>query len=130
MNYDINDYVESRLEEWAEWYLKHGDFGLGYPWRSIEGRMIDNGGIIIRGIAPEVLCNTEAEEIEHMVQELYRQDEFLARVLREQYFGKGTAKNKSARLKTSYENFKIHLKMAKHWLAGRLSASYPRQMRY
>lgn len=127
MNYDINAYVDCRLDEWAEWYIQHGDLGLGYPRKSLEGRLMDSGGIIAKvTIAPELMCNAEAEEIEQMVLELNQQNAFLAQVLREQYFGKGVMRSKAERMRISCVNFRVHLKMAKLWLAGRLSVGYAR----
>jgi hypothetical protein len=127
MRYEINNYVECRLEEWADWYLRHGDLGLGYPKRTLEGRLMDEGGVLIKAtLPPDLQCNAEAEEIEHFVVELRHQDARLATVLKEQYFGFGNAMSKAKRLKLSYANFRVQLDMAKHWMAGRLSASLPR----
>lgn len=125
MIHNVNEYIDCRLDEWANWYLQYGDFGLGYPRRSIEGRLMDEGGVLIKSTASrDLLCNAEAEEIEKMVLELNQQNSRLAKVLRENYFGFGTCKSKAERLAMSYSSFKTHLDMAKQWLAGRLSTSY------
>lgn len=119
----INDYVNYRLDQWADWYLRNGGFGLGYPKKSVEGKLIDNGGVLIKS-TPYLACNASAEEIEHLVVELTKQNERLAQVLREQYFGLGTMPRKAKRLGFSYAYFRTQLDMAKQWMAGRLSITY------
>lgn len=130
MSYDINAYVEYRLDSWATWYTQHSDLGLGYPKQSIEARLLYGDGILVNHQygRHEVMCNDDAEEIEKMVLELNKQNERLAKVLREQYFGQGTAKRKAERLKMSYESFKMQLDLAKQWLTGRLSLSYQQRL--
>lgn len=126
MNYSIQEYIEYRLEEWAKWYLRGNSLGLGYPRASLEGRMMESCGVIAKStVPPGLLCNAEAEEIEKMVLELNQQNERMAKILRAQYFEQGTTKGKAARLQMSYETFKMQLDLAKQWLTGRLSASYP-----
>jgi len=122
---DISSYLERRLEEWANWYSCYGDLGLGYPHKSIEGKLIDNGGILIKRTQPhDFASNTDAEEIENFVTELAKQNPSLAIVLREEYFSSGITHQKARRVNLSYSHFRTQLDKAKQWMLGRLSASY------
>jgi hypothetical protein len=122
MDQCINEYVELRLEMWARWYATNADFGLGYPNQSLEGRVISNGGVLIRSFGSKPLhTNESAEEIESLVCVLSRQNEKLANALREYYFGQGTVKQRAKKINTSCTQFKVFVDMAKQWLIGRLT---------
>ncbi|GAB4394070.1 MAG: hypothetical protein Tsb005_15030 [Gammaproteobacteria bacterium] len=117
-------YVEQRLAQWADWTLRYGDFGLGYPKQSTAALVASNSIVAqrhTRGSA-YIPVNAHAEAIERMVKELAAQDALLARALRAYYFLPGTLKSKAHAIHCSYSQFKVHVAMAKQWMAGRLSA--------
>lgn len=119
---DMTDYIESRLIEWAEWYLRDDDHGLGFPKKSIEAHLMELGGLLIKTTGyyyPPSHAN--AEEIEAYIRELAQQNRMLAETLRSAYLWIGTGKQKAKRMRVSYTQFKVYLGMAKQWLAGRLS---------
>ncbi len=118
----MQEYVEFRLEQWADWYLRGNDSGIGYPRKNILQRFLEGGGVFVRGSTHQgFVSNSQAEEIEWIVKELAAQNRKLSDALRIQYFESGTMKSKALRLRVSQAQFKIWLGMAKQWVAGRLS---------
>lgn len=115
-------YVEYRLEEWAHWYSRGCYMGLGYPNQSTIAALKEYQGVMIKtqGIKP-IATNEQAEEIEDLMKELALQNKRLTDVLRQNYFGVGTAAYKAEQVGLSYAHFKVQLDMAKQWLAGRLT---------
>lgn len=115
-----------RLEAWAEWCTRGGLWGC-YPSQSLEYRLFKG---LERSAHPGLpLCpeHPEAEEIEGWVVDLHRQNPDLAQALRVQYFHAGSTRNKAQCLRISHTQFQLRLKMAEHWLAGRLSATLKRK---
>ena len=117
-----DEYLEDRLDEWADWSLRIEDNGLGYPRRTIEARLRDEGGVLISGTGCRPLpVHEKAEEMERFIVELYKHKDVLGKALRTQYLEVGTVKYKAKKANTSLSQFKVYVKMAKTWLAGRLS---------
>jgi hypothetical protein len=118
---DMDCYVEHRLQEWANWYARNQDCGLGYPRRSIEGRLLDEGGFLTKskGYRRE-LTHPGAEEIEKLIGEMSAYNRDLAKAIREEYIKNNTQAGKAKSLSISLSQFKLYLKMAKAWLSGRL----------
>lgn len=120
--YDINEYVKERLYDWADWYSRGNLYGLGYPDRTIEYRLMREGGLLIRGTGKKSPpTNAAAEEIEQCVNEMGQQNALMALALRYHYFTYGSLRKKSKSLGISHVQFKIYVDMAKQWLTGRLS---------
>lgn len=116
-------YLEKRLNQWAEWTLLYNDFGLGYPKKSIEAKLADTSGIwgrmrTRRGIH----SNPNAEAMEHLIQELGKNYPYLAIIIHIQYLGKGTPNEKAKILKLSHTRYYSYLTSAKYWLDGYLRA--------
>jgi hypothetical protein len=60
-------YVESRLDEWGVW-LRSGKPRLGYPPYSPEGKLMKNGGVLIKGTGEwREQENFNAQEVEDLV---------------------------------------------------------------
>lgn len=119
---DINEYVKQRLYDWADWYSRGNLHGLGYPDRTIEYRLMKEGGVLIKGTGHKSPpTNESAEEIERLVNEMARQNEAMALALRYQYFNHGNLNKKAETLGISRTRFKNYLEMAHQWMAGRLS---------
>ena len=120
-----DEYLEHRLEEWADWVVRIDTNCMGYPRKTLEARLRDEGGVLISGTG--FYCppgNERAEEIERFVGDLYQQNKLLAIALRVYYLDeKSTLGHKAKKAGVSLAQYKIYLNMAKMWLAGRLSGS-------
>lgn len=125
INHNVLIYINKRLSHWANWFVHHGDFGLGFPHKSLEGRLIDNGGILTHSTIRYIPSNGMAEETENLIKELAEQNTKLADALREYYFGTGNMVYKARRIGMSPSHFKVHVDTAKYWLIGRLSSQKP-----
>lgn len=121
MSSDMDCYVEHRLKEWANWYTRNLDHGLGYPKRSVEGRLLDEGGYLSKrtGYKREMVHH-DAEEIETLIKEMSLYNQELAKAIRVEYIKNNTQANKAKLLSVSLAQFKLYIKMAKAWLSGRL----------
>ena len=87
-------------------------------------RKISNGNTVIQHRnQPVLLSNPDAEEIEKQICILAKQTKMLADALRVYYLTVGTMEQKAKKINTSYTQLKVHLNMAKQWLAGRLTQS-------
>jgi len=118
----FDDYLEMRLTQWAEWFIRNRDY-LNYPSCSIEYRMMTEGVVIHTSVPAHIPSHEEADEIEALVNEMAMYEKTMAQVLRERYFGKGSILKRATKLGISYEQFRIFTVMARQWLGGRLSAS-------
>src|SRR5947209_3669897 len=122
MQNEMEYYIETRLQEWANWYIRGSDGGLGYPRRSIEGKLIDNGGCIIRNYQSYRMdINPSAEETEKLLAEMSQYNKSLSKAVKYEYMETGTQSFKASKLGVSLAQFKLNLKIAKAWLVGRLS---------
>ncbi len=120
----ISDYVEKRLIAWGQWYAKMGDMGLGYPHRSVEGRLKDEGGVLPRGFGSRIPICDEAEEIEALVVELHRWHSRQAEALRIEYLDIDTLYSKAKKMGVSRNTFVTQRDLAKAWIEGRMKALY------
>ena len=117
-----SQYVERRLQIWADWYSHGCGFGLGYPSKNLMANLQEMGGLLIKSTGETSLpVNACAEEIEKLVGELAQRYRSLANALREYYLGEGTTVQKAKRLNMSRAQFNICVDKAKMWLSGRLS---------
>lgn len=124
MRKNINDYVNYRLDIWADWYHRCRDNGLGYPSTNILARVKEMGGYYIKATGPKPLpSNLEAEEIEELVREMHQQDPKMALALRRHYQADSDILGHSLKdFKMSYTQLMVHVNRARAWLAGRLTA--------
>ena len=114
-------YVEYRLQAWANWYTHGCGFGLGYPAKNLMLKLQEMGVLCTQTIGPRPLpLNTDAEEVEKLVAELAQRYRSLANSLREYYLGEGTMMQKAKRLEMSYAQFKICVDKGKVWLDAKL----------
>ena len=114
-------YLERRLNQWAEWILQGNDFGLGYPKKTIEAKMADTGGIWKKLSTDRAIpSNPNAEAMEHFIRELEKNYPFLAMILRMQYLAQGSPNEKAKKLKLSHTRYYSYLSSAKYWLDGYL----------
>jgi len=115
------DYLEERLYQWSDWYIRGNFYGLGYPSCSIEYRIMTEGIMSRNPYFKPLPTNQSAEEMEQLVKEMAEYNQLMANVLRCQYFRIGSLRTKAAYLKISHTHFKHYLDMGHQWLAGRLS---------
>jgi hypothetical protein len=116
-------YLEKRLNQWAEWTLLYNDFGLGYPKKSMEAKLADTGGIWGRmGIRRGIPSNPNAEAMERCILELDKNYPRLAIIIRIQYLAKGTPNEKAKELNLSHTRYYSYLNSAKYWIDGYLRA--------
>jgi len=121
---DNSQYVERRLQVWADWYSHGCGFGLGYPSKNLMANLQEMGGLLIKSSGETSLpVNACAEEIEKLVGELAQRYRSLAECLREYYLGEGTMRQKAKRQEMSYAQFKICVDKAKVWLDAKLETN-------
>lgn len=120
----FSKYIENRLQEWADWYIRGNNHGIGFPPESFI-TMLEKGITIKKKKSfnlPILPSNESAEEMEKFVVEMSRQNQQMANALRKYYFGREpTIQLKAKAFGVSGAQFKILLGMARQWLAGRLS---------
>jgi hypothetical protein len=124
-----NNYLESRLEQWADYYMRREDSGLGYPKRSAIVR-IGEGSNATSQASPEM--NAAAEEIEALVKEMAAENAKWAQALRDKYFSSiaevplqsGKKRDVVSRLARKHgisnRMFQVRVKCAKLWLEDKL----------
>ena len=118
-------YLEDRLTEWADWIVRYNAYGVGYPSKTIEARLRDEGGVLISGTGQFYPpTNPRAEEIEQCIKALNEQIPKLAKAVRAYYLEPGLIKHRARKAGCSYSQFRVLVDMAKVWLKGRLSAMY------
>lgn len=116
------EYVEERLQQWAEWFSAGNFYGVGFPRCSIEYRIMTEGHVIRSTAEKSFQINSEAEEIEEMVNEMAIQNKNMALALRCHYFTQGSLRFKAKKAEISHMQFKYYVDMAHQWLVGRFSA--------
>lgn len=116
----VDAYLESRLQEWAEWLKTGNSLSMGYPRQSVsalimEGKSIGNKGNFYKPIE----INEIAEEIEKLVNEMARYKPLMAKVLRTHYLYQLSLRRSAKKLNISYGQYNLYVQMAKQWLLGR-----------
>ncbi len=120
----IDRYVHARLREWANWCVKCTVQGLGYPTRSVEGRLRDDGGVLPKSTAPlQLPTHPRAEEMEMLITEMGAYDAALLRAIRMKYLDKNTLYHEAKVQKISLPTLKNDLRRAKTWLAAKLNVN-------
>ena len=122
MRKDFIDYVEKRLEHWAQWYSLGNHYGLGYKSESIAHVLMTIGVMIKSTGINSLPCDKEAEEIETLICDLHKQNEGLAHALHIHFLTEGSIRSKAKKFAIDRDRLSYNLDMARQWLAGRLSA--------
>jgi len=116
-----SEYTEKRLTQWADWYGRLCDFGLGYPRRSVEGRLRDDGGVLIAGTGLKLPpTNTEAEEVETLLVELGQMYPDRANAVKTEYLSCEPVRTKARKLNMNPTQFMRIRDLGLSWLDGRL----------
>lgn len=122
LRYLVSNETERRLQEWAIWSKKKGR-GIGYPKRSIEGRLRDEGVILPRKrYQPETFEHPAAEEIENLIVLMSKTLVLQAKVLRDDYLDNTPTEIKMRRLQMSRPKYALYRDSGKSWLEGQLQA--------
>ena len=80
-----SDYTEKRLCHRAEWAIKNSDGCIGYPRRSVEGRMLDDGGVLPSSGFRMLPVDADAEQMEALVVGLSQKHPEKAQAVKIQY---------------------------------------------
>jgi hypothetical protein len=120
----LNDleYIEQRLNEWAEWFSLYYENELGYPSQSLIYRLMIEGCIYKSNSPNSVFVNESAEEIEALISEMAKQNQMMALSLHIHYLAIGSVRAKAAKFGIKRNKLVNYVEMAKQWLVGRLSA--------
>lgn len=120
---ELDQYVEERLIEWAEWYKKGGDSGIGFSHRNMLARLREEGGLLISGTGAKSLAShPAAEEIEYLVRELAKRHFDRAKALQIYYFYPIEHELKAKRSGFKKTQYYTHLSLAREWIKGYLYA--------
>lgn len=120
LNKGLDYYIDYRLRTWGYWYAKVLTHGLGYPSKSIEARMKDDGGVLSKSTAPIALpVNPEAEEIDGLIVKMGNRYPALADAVRVQYTN-SDVKAVLKKLNISHTTHKTNLRIAKILLIEKL----------
>lgn len=124
ITFDIDNYVDNQLQRWAAWYFAVLTDGLGYPKRSVEGALLDSGGVLIRSTrGKSIPTNEDAEQIDKLLCELGQYKPELASAVKIRYTSR-KIKTSLESLKIPYPTYKVRLQEGLAWLAGNLTANY------
>lgn len=131
INPQILRYLNQRLEEWAEWFSRKEQLGLGYPTQSREYKLMTIGNISRENPGPKPLpVNEAAEEMENIIRIMATQSlqaKKNAEALRGFYLQNKRKQSKCemARLRGISEgSIRRQLNGALSWLAGWFTAIY------
>jgi hypothetical protein len=121
----MDDYIEQRLIEWAEWFGQNTHDVLGYP-RNSSINMFLQGSIVKknkRKAAIPLPSHIEAEEMETYINEMHKQNVIMASAIRLHYLDHLSMRKNAKKLGLSHTYFKLYIQMGKQWLAGKLTLS-------
>ena len=124
-NSNIDHYLENRLQEWADWFMRGNNHHLGYPKESSIG-LFQKGTVLTKKKSyhpPITPTHESAEEVEKFIAEMSQQNRKAADALRTYYLNrKPTLSLEAKAFGVSEAQFRILLALARHWLAGRFTA--------
>lgn len=120
------EYVEYRLYAWGRWARTHEEGADGYPRRTVEARLVDEGGVLISGTGPRPLpVDSGAEQIERLVTRLQDVHPKWPEMLRKYYCADLCAADTAREIGVSTAVVKDRwLPMARHRIAGALEGGY------
>ncbi len=122
---NLDEYLESRLGEWAEWLRGGNHLGIGYPRQSILALILEGKFIAQKRKSRGILeTNENAEEIEKLVCEMSEYKFEMAQALRLYYLDSLSLRSSSKKLGISYTQYKNYVQLGKQWLAGRFSVIF------
>lgn len=119
----ILHYINSRLEEWADWARLGANLGIGYPPCAIEYRIMTEGHVMrgYSGLTP-MPTHPSAEEMEQLMREMAALNRKMSEVVAYYYLYPGGIREQARTLQMSHSLFEMHLNTARWWFAGRLAS--------
>jgi len=118
--------VEALLSNWSEWVGRDCDGGLGFPTKTILGRMSDGDismGSSSKSTAPPLMKRDyRAETVNRAITKLSKVDPVAVDAIVLQYCGAGTSTQKSKELLVSKRTYYTLIERGKCWLSGFFSA--------
>lgn len=118
--------VDALLNHWAEWVARDKDSGLGFPAKTVLGRLADGditSSSSFRSSAPPLnKRDYRAEAVNKSIIKLAQIDHTLSNALTLHYCEKGSAVEKCKVLGVSRRNYFTILDRARLWLSGFLTA--------
>lgn len=126
-------HLEERLNDWADYYIRGGNTGIGYPSVAAVARLMAQGVVVSNSNTlrtPQM--NEAAEEIEELVKKLAQTQPLYADCLRDKYFCRicdyplSDTKRRSVVQQLALKRgiteqwFRCSIKMAKVWLIEKL----------
>lgn len=120
------NHVESRMIAWGIWSRRNLDGAIGYPRRTIEGRLRAEGGVLTSGTGSRPApVDSASEQIDRIVTRLGDHREEWKRMLVLYYCQDATYDYVAHRLGCAESTVRNKwMPAAKHWIAGALEASY------
>ncbi len=121
---NMDKYVEYRLEIWGDW-SKRDHHMLGYPQKTIEWRLINEGGVLIKGTGPKYPpTNFMAEEVEYHIKQMRVDKAEYANAVCDKYLADDNTTNEilARRSNMTLRVFQYRLQCGKNWLGPRLTA--------
>jgi hypothetical protein len=122
----IDREYEHQLEQWGKW-MRRNRATAGYPHRSVEGRLLDDGVFLprdTRSMVPEALyCPPEVEAVEHAVLRIlqFKRGKLYQLVLVQEYvYPYGVQAANADKLKMSVNRYKTVLSYAKEMVVIQL----------
>jgi hypothetical protein len=118
--------IDVLLNHWAEWVARDKDSGLGFPAKTILGRLADGDITSASGFKPSApLLNKRdyrAEAVHKSVIKLAHIDSTLSDAVTLHYCQQGSSVTKSKILGVSRRTYFTMLDRARTWLSGFLTA--------
>jgi len=126
---EISRYLNKRLDEWADWFIRDYARSLGFPKQNTIHKMMVLGNVPKEDFTIKPLpTNEPAEEIEKLIRIMAFQNNQTfkyANALREYYIYSQRSKRRTARaLGVSEAITHAYVENAHLWLSGWFTASY------
>ena len=117
----VSEIVETRLEQWARWYARCLDGGVGYDSVSASGKLIEGDSLIQRNKSISYTASDmTAREVHRIIQQLEANYPQRAHALYLEYFSPANLQKKAEHLGLSRSQYVWYRDLAKVWIEGRL----------
>ena len=119
--------VQRMLERWGAYVSRVEMGGMGYPRRTVEGRLQAEGGVLSRTTGPMIPVvddDPEAAWCERVVCRMRETHGDLADILRARYVEGRCGEILSRRMRMSERTTRERLRMAEHYILGAWNEKY------
>lgn len=118
--------VDELLKHWAEWVARDQDAGLGYPPKTVLGRLVDGDISSSNGFGPSIpqlqKRDFRAEAVNRAVLKLTKMSIELSNAIALQYCHTGSTTDKAKELGVSKRMYFTFLERGRLWLSGFMTA--------